>query len=152
MERAVEWYLAITVSVVGVSHLVRPRDWAEAYRQLHACGHPGAFVNGWLNLVSGGLVVAGHGSWAWPGAVLTGFGWLLVGKGIVCLVAPPQGAPVDGTGRWFAADRGRCVPVPRVVARRPRRFPFVTRRQIVFASVQSVGGTPTQTLPVRDSR
>lgn len=61
MERAVEWYLAITVSVVGVSHLVRPGDWAQAYRQLHASGHPGAFVNGWLNLVSGGLVVAGPG-------------------------------------------------------------------------------------------
>ena len=90
MERAVEWYLAITVSVVGVSHLVRPRDWAEAYRQLHACGRPGAFVNGWLNIVSGGAVVAGHGSWAWPGAVLTGFGWLLVGKGALCLVAPDK--------------------------------------------------------------
>jgi len=88
MERAVEWYLAITLTVVGLSHLLRPRDWTEAYRQLHACGHPGAFVNGGLNLVSGAVVVAGHSCWAWPGAVLTGFGWLLVVKGGVCLVAP----------------------------------------------------------------
>ena len=90
MERAVEWYLAITTLIVGASHLLRSGDWAEAYRQLHACGHSGAFVNGGLSLVSGAVIVAGHGSWAWPGAVLTGLGWLLVGKGLISLVAPEK--------------------------------------------------------------
>jgi hypothetical protein len=107
VDRAVEWYLAITVCVVGASHVLRPGDWAEAYRRLHAAGHPGAFVNGGLHLASGAAVVAGHGSWAWPGAVLTAFGWLLVAKGLVCLVAPQKArrsmAVGGGSPRGFLA-------------------------------------------------
>jgi hypothetical protein len=87
---AVEWYIAITALLVGASHVLRPGDWADAFRQLHRCGRPGAFVNGALSLVPGAAVVAGHASWAWPGAVLTGFGWLLVAKGAVCWLAPDR--------------------------------------------------------------
>ena len=90
MEQAVEWYVAITAFVIGLSHALRPGDWAEAFRQLHRCGRPGAFINGALSLVTGAVIVAGHGSWAWPGAVLTGFGWLLVAKGTLCLLAPDK--------------------------------------------------------------
>jgi hypothetical protein len=88
VERAVEWFVAVTALVAGASHLLRPGDWAAAYRQLHGCGRPGAFVNGALHLAPGALVVAGHPSWAWPGAVLTALGWLLVAKAAVCFLAP----------------------------------------------------------------
>ena len=98
-----EWFVAITSLVAGASHLLRPGDWAEAYRQLHRCGRPGAFVNGALHLVPGALLVAGHPSWVWPGAVLTGLGWLLVAKAGVCFLAPAVGAAIDGAGRPFAA-------------------------------------------------
>src|SRR5262245_55823906 len=88
MEKAVEWYVAITTLAVGASHVARPRDWAEAFRQLHRCGRPGAFANGGLSLIPGAAIVAAHGSWDWPGAPLTGFGWLLVVKGVCCLLVP----------------------------------------------------------------
>lgn len=87
MEAVVEWFVAVTAVVIGSSHLLRPSDWAEAYRQLHRCGRPGAFTNGALSLVPGAAVVAGHGSWTWPGAVLTAFGWLLIAKAAVCFLA-----------------------------------------------------------------
>lgn len=90
MEAAVEWYLAVTALAVGASHSLRPRDWCAAFRQLHACGRPGAFVNGGLTLAVGAAVLGGHGSWAWPGAPLTAFGWLLVAKGSVSLLAPDK--------------------------------------------------------------
>jgi len=90
MERAVEWFVAVTGVVIGLSHLLRPGDWAEAFRQLHRCGRPGAFANGALSLVTGAVVVAGHGSWAWPGAVLTAFGWLMIAKAAVCFLAPDK--------------------------------------------------------------
>lgn len=90
MDRAVEWFVAVTSLVVGASHLLRPADWSEAYRRLHDCGRAGAFVNGGLSLVAGTVIVAGHGAWAWPGGVLTGFGWLLVAKGVVCFLAPDK--------------------------------------------------------------
>src|SRR5262245_6389991 len=90
MEWAIEWFVAVTGAVVGLSHLLRPSDWAEAFRQLPRLGRPAAFANGALSLVPGAAVVAGHGSWAWPGAVLTAFGWLLVAKAAVCFLAPEQ--------------------------------------------------------------
>lgn len=87
-ERAVEWFVAVTALVVGASHLLRPGDWADAFRRLAACGRAGAFANGGITLAVGAAVVAGHGSWAWPGAGLTAFGWLLVAKGALCLLSP----------------------------------------------------------------
>jgi hypothetical protein len=88
VERVVEWFVAITSLAVGASHVLRSRDWADAYRQLHALGRPGAFVNGGLSLAVGAAVTAGHGSWEWPGAVITALGWLCVVKGVTCLLAP----------------------------------------------------------------
>src|SRR5262249_25330871 len=90
MEQATEWFVAITGVVIGLSHMLRPKDWAEAFRQLHRCGRPGAFVNGALSLAPGAAGGAGHGAWTWPGAVLTGFGWLMIVKGVVCFLAPDK--------------------------------------------------------------
>jgi hypothetical protein len=90
VERAVEWFIAVTALAVGASHLLRPTDWADAFRRLAEWGRPGAFVNGGLTLAVGAAVAAGHGSWAWPGAVLTAFGWLLVVKGLVGLLLPDK--------------------------------------------------------------
>ncbi len=88
MERAVEWFVAVTSLVVGASHIMRADDWVEVFARLHRAGRPGAFANGALSLAPGAAVVAGHGGWSWPGAVLTAFGWLMVLKGLVCLLAP----------------------------------------------------------------
>jgi hypothetical protein len=90
MERAVEWFVAVTSLVMGASHILRAGDWVETFRQIHRAGRPGAFLNGALALFPGAVIVAGHGSWAWPGTVLTGFGWLLVAKGAVCCLAPDK--------------------------------------------------------------
>ena len=88
MERAVEWFVALTSLTVGASHIVRADAWVEVYGALHRGGRPGAFVNGALSLATGAAVVAGHGAWSWPGGVLTAFGWLLVAKGVMCFLAP----------------------------------------------------------------
>lgn len=88
MERAIDWYIAITTLVIGASHVLRPADWCETYHQLHRCGRPGAFVNGGLSLFMGAIVVAGHGSWDWPGTIVTVFGWLQIVKGCYCFLLP----------------------------------------------------------------
>jgi hypothetical protein len=90
VERAVEWFVAVTSCVIGLSHLLRPGDWAETFRRLHGWGRPGAFANGAFSLLTGAVVVAGHGSWGWPGAILTGFGWLMVAKAVVCFLTPDK--------------------------------------------------------------
>ena len=90
MERVVEWFVAVTSLVIGASHILRAGDWVEAYRQLHRWGRPGALANGAIALFPGAAIVAGHGSWAWPGAVVTALGWLLVFKGTVCCLVPDK--------------------------------------------------------------
>jgi hypothetical protein len=88
VERAVEWFIAVTSLVIGASHIVRAGDWVATFGILHRAGRPGAFVNGALSLVPGALIVASHRSWSWPGTILTAFGWLLVLKGLICFLAP----------------------------------------------------------------
>jgi hypothetical protein len=107
VERSVEWFVAVTALVVGASHLLRPKDWAETFRLLHDCGRPGAIINGTLTLIPGAALVATHRSWEWPAAVLTGFGWLLVGKGFVCLLAPDLA--LRSMARGAASPRGFVV-------------------------------------------
>jgi uncharacterized protein YjeT (DUF2065 family) len=90
LERATEWFALVTCVVVGLSHLLRPRAWAETYAALHRLGRPGAFVNGGLSLVPGAAFVAAHPVWSGPAVVLTVLGWLLVLKGAICFLAPDQ--------------------------------------------------------------
>lgn len=88
MIRALELFIAITSLIIGASHLFRPKDWADAFQQLHRLGHAGAFINGAIHLTFGAMIVAALRSWTWPETPLMVLGVLLVAKGTVCLLAP----------------------------------------------------------------
>lgn len=108
MERAAEWFALVTCAVTGLSHLLQPRAWAEAFAALSRLGRPGAFINGGVNLVPGAAYIATHPVWSGPAVVLTVLGWLLVLKGAVCFLAPDlalrsMARGGAGHGRGFAA-------------------------------------------------
>src|SRR6266545_4639590 len=106
MARAVEWYLLVTSLVVGLSHVLQPAAWAEAYAALHRAGRPGAFVNGALALATGAMVLGFHPVWSGPPLALTVFGWILVLKGAVCFLTPRRGLgsmAIGASGRGFVA-------------------------------------------------
>lgn len=88
VERAVEWFALLTSVVVGLSHILQPRAWADAFAALHRLGKPGAFINGTVNLVAGAVFVAAHPVWSGPAVVLTLLGWALVLKGAFNFLAP----------------------------------------------------------------
>ena len=88
MERAAEWYALVTCLIMGLSHVVHRRAWTDVFASLHRAGKPGAFANGGLSLVPGAAFVAAHPVWSGPAVVLTLFGWLLVLKAAICLLAP----------------------------------------------------------------
>jgi hypothetical protein len=88
VERAVEVFAVIHFGIVGLSHLVRPRAWADFFMWLHARGHAGVFVHGFLSLGFGSVVVAFHNIWVGLPAVLTVVGCLYLVKAGLCFLLP----------------------------------------------------------------
>ena len=88
MEKAVEVFAAVGFLVIGLSHLGQPRAWVAFYQALVARGAPGAFLEGFLLLNFGAIIVAFHNVWDGPAVVLTLIGWAQVLKGAVRFLAP----------------------------------------------------------------
>jgi hypothetical protein len=88
MERSLEIFAVIQLTVIGVSHVVHHRAWAEFFVWLRGKGLPGAFANGFLSLAMGSMILAFHRVWSgWP-MVLTIFGALNLIKAAQCFVLP----------------------------------------------------------------
>ncbi len=110
MDIAIERMTGIAFLVVAVSHIVRPRGWAEFFAQLEARGEPGAFINGMMALSLGAVIVAFHGaSWSGTSAIVTVIGWGQVLKGLLNLCFPAYGlrrmatVPVEKSWKFVAA-------------------------------------------------
>lgn len=88
MERAIEVIAAINCLVIGLSHVVQPRAWAEFFAWLRSKGPAGSFANGFLSLSFGALIVGFHNVWTGIPAVLTFIGWGQVLKSVVAFVFP----------------------------------------------------------------
>ena len=55
MERSVEVLATILFAILGLSHILQPKAWAEFFILLRGKREAGAFVDGFLNLPLGGL-------------------------------------------------------------------------------------------------
>jgi len=88
MEEATQVFAAISFLVIGVSHLGQPRAWVAFYQALAARGTPGVFLEGFLCLSFGAIIVAFHNVWHGPALVLTLIGWSQVLKGAGRFLAP----------------------------------------------------------------
>jgi uncharacterized membrane protein len=91
MEQAVQVFAAIGFLVVGLSHLAQPKSWVGFFQSLAARGTTGVFLEGFLLLNFGALIVAFHNVWRGPAIVLTLVGWAQLLKGVVRFVAPQLG-------------------------------------------------------------
>jgi uncharacterized protein YjeT (DUF2065 family) len=90
MERSVDILAIILFGVVGLSHILQPKAWAEFFILLRGKGEAGAFVDGFLNLPLGGVIVGFHNTWSGIPVVLTLVGWCLLIKGLIRFCAPKQ--------------------------------------------------------------
>jgi hypothetical protein len=88
VEKATEIFAAVFLLVIGLSHVAQPRAWVEFFVWLRGKGNAGVFVNGFLSLSFGSLIVAFHNVWDGLPVLLTLLGWAQVLKGLVSFVAP----------------------------------------------------------------
>jgi hypothetical protein len=88
MERSVEVLAIILFGVLGLSHILQPKAWAEFFILLRSKGEPGAFVDGILNLPAAGVIIGFHNTWSGLPAVLTLVGWCLLIKSLIRFCAP----------------------------------------------------------------
>ena len=91
MEVYMRTFVAICFFVLGVSHIIQHRAWAEFFELLHRQGRPGAFVNGFLTLFTGGLIVSFHNVWEGIPLVLTLIGWGMLLKAFIVFAFPDWG-------------------------------------------------------------
>jgi uncharacterized membrane protein len=91
MELAVTKLAIICFFVIGVSHIVRPRVWAQFFMDLKAKGEVGSFLNALIHFPMGVLIVSFHNVWRGLPLVLTLIGWGLVLKSFIYFVFPRYG-------------------------------------------------------------
>jgi hypothetical protein len=91
MERSVEVFAIILFGVLGLSHILQPKAWAEFFILLRGKGEPGAFVDGLVNLPLAGVIIGFHDIWSGIPLVLTLVGWALLIKCLIRFCAPKLG-------------------------------------------------------------
>ena len=91
MEIAIERLVALCCFVIGLSHIVQPRAWAELFIQWRAKGKPGVFYTGLLHFTFGVLIVAFHNVWRGLPMIVTLLGWGWTVKGSLYLTYPQHG-------------------------------------------------------------
>jgi hypothetical protein len=88
VERALEIFAVIHFGLIGLSHVLRHRAWAEFFIRLRGRGHAGVFVHGFLSLSFGAVIVALHRVWSGRPMVLSIVGVLYLVKALQCFVFP----------------------------------------------------------------
>jgi hypothetical protein len=91
MEHAVQIYAIINLTVIGMSHMVRPRVWVDFIVYLRKRGEAGVFAAALLNLIFGSIIVAFHNVWSGIPLMLTVLGWANVVKALVYFMFPALG-------------------------------------------------------------
>ncbi len=91
MERAVHIYAIINLTVIGISHVVRPRVWVDFFVFLRERGEAGVFAVALLNLIFGSIIVAFHNVWSGIPLMLTVLGWANVLKALIYFAFPASG-------------------------------------------------------------
>jgi hypothetical protein len=111
MENAVELMAGLSFLAIGLSHVLRPKEWTEFFAMLSAKGAPGAFINGMLSLSFGSLIVGFHSHQRTGlSAIVTFIGWAQVLKGAIHLCFPAHSLrsmkQVEGDKYWKIAWAG----------------------------------------------
>ena len=96
MQIAIEWLVALCFLVVGFSHILQPRAWAEFFIRFRAKGAVGSLELGLLHLPLALLIVAFHNVWRGMPLLVTLLGWAQLLKSFLYLAFPRHGLRMLG--------------------------------------------------------
>ena len=88
MTRGLAIFAIIQLTLVGLSHVIQHRAWAEFFIRLNALGYGGVFLHGFLSLGFGAMILAFHRVWSGMPLVLTIVGVLYLMKTVQCFMLP----------------------------------------------------------------
>lgn len=91
MEAAIQKLAIVFFFVIGVSHIVQPRVWAQFFIDIRNRGETGSFINAFIHFPLGALVVAFHNVWHGIPMILTLIGYGLALKSLFYFVFPRRG-------------------------------------------------------------
>ncbi len=91
MESAIQKLAVISFLVIGLSHILQPRAWAQFFIDIRSKGETGSFINAFIHFQFGALIVAFHNVWQGIPVILTIMGWGWVLKGLIYFVLPKLG-------------------------------------------------------------
>jgi uncharacterized protein YjeT (DUF2065 family) len=88
MELAVERLTALSMIIIGLSHIAAPRAWVTLFTTIRSQGDAGGLLNAFIHLPLGLVIVAFHPVWSGPALLVTllGCAWTL--KGALYLLWP----------------------------------------------------------------
>ena len=91
MELAIQKLVALSCFIVGLSHILQPRTWAQLFIGWREKGDVGVFYTGLLHFVFGVLIAAFHNVWSGIPLLVTLLGWAWTLKGLLYLCWPAIG-------------------------------------------------------------
>lgn len=112
MEQAVQIFAIIQLAVVGISHIIQPRAWANFFMQLRKLGESSAFAIAMPTLALGSFIAAFHNVWEGIPVLLTVYGWALVVKATVYLIFPRVGLEML---QRVSQDRAQMFIIPGIL-------------------------------------
>lgn len=91
LEKSIELFTVINLSVVGLSHFLQPANWVRFFQTLSAKEQAGNIFNALLALTFGSFVFCFHIVWQWPAMLVTVYGLAQIIKGFIYLLFPLYG-------------------------------------------------------------
>jgi uncharacterized protein YjeT (DUF2065 family) len=84
----IERLTALALIVTGLSHVAAPIAWARFFIAMRDKGSVPGFLNGYVHIPLGLLILAFHPVWEGPGLIVTLIGCALTLKGMLCFIWP----------------------------------------------------------------
>lgn len=88
LEEQIRFLCILCFLIIGLSHLLQPQSWIDFFKRLLSFNKSGAFINGFITLPLGVLIVTFHNVWWGIPVILTLMGWLYLVKATICFCFP----------------------------------------------------------------